>query len=384
MARGSGTGLLAFVAFSAFGAKAQATNGLFCQGTLSYPEGTYVCVGSQASADYVKSVVSLGLGPDRMDSGPASTGEVATSSFGAASAEASARVGQLSGKTHAEVLTKMPLAEQDPNWTCGGLASAAFHDTVVIQGQPGVPLGTPVTAHLRTKVQGAFSGATEKGVLGAEADFTGQVHLIHGAGGQTELQVPSLSNVFWSYQGHTGEASDTLLPNVKTGDSLDIHWALRIESFVNQVTTLPQTDSEIVAQLFLDLEPTIAIAVGQTAYDYRGDGEAGAGGEGGVGGEGGASDEPAGEAGRNEDAMGGASDSVGSAGEGGEAAVGGRAGTGGAPAGRGGAGQPPQDSSGCSLSSTSPSQNPLPFAFALGSVLVAFVRRRRGRRVNVT
>jgi hypothetical protein len=103
MARVLGSSLLAFVALSALTPEARAANGLFCQGTLAYPEGRYVCVGSQATADYMRSVSSLGLGPDRWDVGVASTGEVASSTFGLSSAEVSAKVGTLSGKTHAEV-----------------------------------------------------------------------------------------------------------------------------------------------------------------------------------------------------------------------------------------------------------------------------------------
>jgi hypothetical protein len=182
MARVFGSGLLAFAALSALSPDARAVNGLFCQGTLAYPEGRYVCVGSQATADYLPMVGSLGLGPDRWDVGVASTGEVASSNFGLSSAEVSVKVGTLSGKTHAEVLTTMPVGEQDANWSSGGLASAAFRDTVLIQGQPGVPLGTPVTAHLRTKVQGVFSAASAKNVFGASADFTGQVYLVHSTG----------------------------------------------------------------------------------------------------------------------------------------------------------------------------------------------------------
>jgi len=372
MARGSRSALLLFLALSTLGAKAEATNGLFCEGTLSYPDGDYVCVGAQATADYVKTVVSLG--PDGMQVNSASAGEVATSSYGAASAEASAAVGLLSGKTHAEVLTKMAPADQDPNWSSGGLASAAFRDTVLIQGQPGVPAGTPVTAHLRTQVQGAFSAVSDQGVRAAEADFTGQVYLLHGAGGQTQLQVP-LSGVFWSYEGHTGESTDTLLPNLKTGDFLDIRWAMRIESSVNQISTLPQTDSSIVAQLFLDLEPTIAIAVGQTAYDYRGSsGDAGASGEGG-GASAGEITAGAGEAGRDAEAAGGASDSASDAGAGGNVSSG-HAGAGAAQGGTG-PGHASSDDSGCSVSRASSAPAGLRFAFALSSLLLALARRRR-------
>jgi len=42
-----------------------------------------------------------------MEVNAASTRNVATSTFGASSAEASAKVGTLSGKTHAELLTLM-------------------------------------------------------------------------------------------------------------------------------------------------------------------------------------------------------------------------------------------------------------------------------------
>jgi hypothetical protein len=197
--------------------------------------------------------------------------------------------------------------------------------------------------------------------------------------------------VFSSYDGHTGGTSDTLLPNVKTGDSLDIRWALRIESFVNQISTLPRTDSQIVAQLFIDLEPSVAVAIGQTAYSYREEqGEAGAGGEGGGSGEGGASgeggknDEAAGSAGRDDESMGGASGASSGAGEGGDVGSerAGTAGTGGvrAAAGRAGsAGNSAPDSSGCSLSAPT-AQNPLPIALLVGSAWFAWVRRRRAAR----
>ena len=398
MARGLRSSVLLGVAICAFSAKGHAANGLFCQGTLSYPDGYHVCVGSQATADYVRTLASLGLGPDRMAVAQAATGEVATSSFGASSAEASATVGVLSGKTHAEVLTKMSSADQDPNWTSGGLASAAFRDTVLIQGRPGVPLGTPVTAHLRTVVQGAFSAASPKGVLAAEADFSGQVYLLHGAGGQVELPVP-LSGVYWSYEGHVGGTSDTVLPNVKTGDSLDIRWALRIESSVNQVSTLSRTDSEVVAQLFLDLEPSLAIAVGQTAYDYRGgSGSAGEGGAGGADGAAGAPGSDAGAAGSNAGAPGsdagaagsdaepssnGGSEAVSGAGEGGESegsaeASGGRGSGAGASSGGTSSGSS-SSSSGCALTRAGQTPERTALALLLSAGLLVTRRRRRAR-----
>ncbi|HEY3257161.1 MAG TPA: hypothetical protein VGJ91_24555 [Polyangiaceae bacterium] len=396
MARGVGSGLLVFGALAALSSGAQAENGLFCQGTLSYPDGYNVCVGSQASADYLKTVASLGLGPDRMEGSLASTGEVATSSFGAASAEVSAKVGVLSGKTHAEVLTTMPTDEQDSKWTSSGLASAAFRDTVLIQAQPGVALGTPVAVHLRTKVQGAFSAVSAKGVPGGEADFTGQVYLVYRAGGQTALQVP-LSGVFWSYDGQTGGTSDTLLPNVKTGDSLDIHWALRIESFVTQLTTLPKTDSEVVAQLFIDVDPATAVAIGQTAYDYRsntGDAgasaadagasgaDAGAGGEAGIGAEGGTRD-PGGAIAADAGASAAGADNAPASGEGGSAQAE-ASGAGGTNAQQPDAGRS-DDSGGCSISLTNAGSRHarLPFAFALGGALLALIRRRRSARAVV-
>jgi hypothetical protein len=390
MARILGSGLLALAAFSSLSPEARAANGFYCQGTLAYPEGHYVCVGSQATADYVGSVSSLGLGPDRWDVGSASTGEVATSNFGASSAEVSVKVGVLSGKAHAEILTAMPVGEQDANFSSAGLATAAFRDTVLIQGQPGVPLGTPVNARLRTNVQGVFSSASAKNVYGAGADFTGQVYLIHGTGGQTLLPVP-LSGFFSASEGRTGGTSDTLLPNVKTGDSLDIRWALRIEAFVNQVSTLPRTDSEIVARLFIDLEPTVAVAIGQTAYSYNDDlgeggagGEGGASGEGGTSGEGGENGEAAGSAGRDDESMGGASDSANGAGEGGEAGSdrAAKAGNGGANAGAGRAGSrgdTSPSSSGCSLSKPS-DQRGLSLVLAVSSALLALVGRRRASR----
>ena len=394
MVRVLGSGLLAFLALGAFSTSARAANGTFCEGTLNYPDGAYVCVGSQAGAAYVSSVVALGPDADGMAGEVASTGEVATSSYGAASSRVTAKVGTLSGKTHAEVLTVMSPAELDPSWNAGGLATAAFRDTVLIQGRPGVPLGTPVIAHLRTKVVGAFSAASPQGVLGGEADFAGQVWLVHAAGGQTELQVP-LSGVFWSYQGHTGENSDTLLPNVKTGDSLELRWALRIESFVKQTTTLPKTDAEIVAQLFIDLEPTIAIAVGQTTYSYRPDsddmGEAGAGGAAGAGsaaGASGATGDATGDAGSGaEEAMGGAPGTPSSAGEAGEAGVGGAEmpNSGGASAGHaqgGTVGSTSSSSSGCSIAVIGNGRNRLPFALAIGGTLLALVRRRRSSRLT--
>jgi MYXO-CTERM domain-containing protein len=151
----------------------------------------------------------------------------------------------------------------------------------------------------------------------------------------------------------------------------------------NQVSTLPRTDSEIVARLFIDLEPSVAVAIGQTAYSYNDDmGEAGAGGEGGAGGKSGAGEggesgernEAAGSAGRDQESMGGA-------GEGGEAGSDRveTAGTGGANAGAGragSAGNSSPGSSGCSLSGpTDP--KPWSFALAIGGALLAMVRRRR-------
>jgi hypothetical protein len=393
MVRVLGSGLLAFLALGAFSISARAANATFCQGTLNYPDGAYVCVGSQAGAAYVSTVVALGPDGDGMAAEVASTGAVATSSYGAATAQVTAKVGTLSGKTHAEVLTMMSPAELDPSWNAGGLATAAFRDTVLIQGRPGVPLGTPVIAHLRTKVVGAFSPASPQGVLGGEADFAGQVWLVYAAGGQTELQVP-LNGVFWSYQGHTGGNTDTLLPNVKTGDSLELRWALRIESFVKQTTTLPKTDSEIVAQLFIDLEPSIAIAVGQTTYSYRPEaGDPGEAGAGGAAGASGAAGEATGDAGSSADAMGGARSnpsSAGEAGEAGEAGAGqtdaGGAGTpspGGGSAGhaQGGiAGSSSSSSDGCSIATTSNGRSRQIFALAMGGTLLALLRRRRSAR----
>ncbi|HEX2670416.1 MAG TPA: hypothetical protein VHM25_06075 [Polyangiaceae bacterium] len=386
MARVLGLGLLAFLALGAFPTRARAANGTFCQGTLNYPEGAYVCVGSQAGAAYVSTVVALGPDADGMATSVASTGAVATSSYGAGTAQVTAKVGTLSGKTSAEVLTVMSPTELDPDWNAGGLATAAFRDTVLIQGRPGVPLGTPVIAHLRTKVVGAFSAVSPQGVPGGEADFDGQVWLVHAAGGQTELQVP-LKGVFWSYQGHTGGDSDTLLPNVKTGDSLELRWALRIESFVKQTKTLPKTDSEIVAQLFIDLEPTIAIAVGQTAYSYRpDDGDSGEAGAGGAAGASGATGEAPGDAGGSAGAaQGGAGGDSTSPGEAGEAGVGGAVipSSGGASAGHaqgGTAGSTSSSSNGCSISSVSNGRSQLPFALAMGGILLALVHRRRSSR----
>ena len=388
MARVLGSGLLAFLALAAFSTNARAANGTFCQGTLNYPDGAYVCVGSQAGAAYVSTIVALGPDADGMAGSVASTGSVATSSYGASTAQVTAKVGTLSGKTHAEVLTVMSPAELDPDWNAGGLATAAFRDTVLIQGRPGVPLGTPVIAHLRTKVVGAFSAVSPQGVPGGEADFEGQVWLVHAAGGQTELQVP-LKGVFWSYQGHTGGDSDTLLPNVKTGDSLELRWALRIESFVKQTTTLAKTDSEIVAQLFIDLEPTIATAVGQTTYSYRPDaGDSGEAGAGGAAGASGATGE-AGDAGSSAgEAMGGAPSDPSSPGEAGEAGVGGAEipSSGGASAGHaqgGTAGSTSSSSNGCSVTNISNGRGPLPVALGMGGILLALVRRRRSSRARV-
>jgi hypothetical protein len=383
MARVLGSGLLAFLAVGALSTSARAGNATFCQGTLDYPAGAYVCVGSQAGAAYVSTIVALGPDGDGMAASVASTGEVATSSYGAAAAQVTAKVGTLSGKTHAEVLTVMSPADLDPSWNAGGLATAAFRDTVLIQGRPGVPLGTPVIAHLRTRVVGAFSAVSPQGVPGGEADFAGQVWLVHATGGQTELQVP-LNGVFWSYQGHTGGNTDTLLPNVKTGDSLELRWALRIESFVKQTNTLPKTDSEILAQLFIDLEPTIAIAVGQTTYSYRPEaGDSGEAGAGGVAGASGATGEATGDAGSSAgEAMGGARSSPSSAGEAGEAGVGGAEipSSGGASAGHaqgGTVGSTSSSSNGCSITNISNGRNRLPFAFAMASILLAWLRRRR-------
>jgi len=182
---------------------------------------------------------------------------------------------------------------------------------------------------------------------------------------------------------------DTLLPNVKTGDSLELRWALRIESFVKQTTTLAKTDSEIVAQLFIDLEPTIAIAVGQTTYSYRPDaGDSGEAGAGGAAGASGATGE-AGDAGSSAgEAMGGAPSDPSSPGEAGEAGVGGAEipSSGGASAGHaqgGTAGSTSSSSNGCSVTNISNGRGPLPVALGMGGILLALVRRRRSSRARV-
>src|SRR4051812_3102424 len=119
MARVLGSGLLAFLALGALSTSARAANGSFCQGTLDYPPGTYVCVGSSAGVADANTVNELGPDTDGMAARVASTGAGASSSSGIASAQATAKVGTLTGKAHAAMLAMSP-AELDPSWNAGG------------------------------------------------------------------------------------------------------------------------------------------------------------------------------------------------------------------------------------------------------------------------
>jgi len=379
MTRALGSALLACAGLAAFSNKAQAQDGYKCAGTVSIPVGYNVCVSSVAGADFDPSVVSLGLGPDRFDSGSASTGEVATSNYGAASAKVSAAAGKLSGETSARRLAPLPPEYDGSDWGAGSTASAAFQDTVLIQGQPGVALGTQVVVHLRSVVQGTFSAPSATNVLGAEARFEGFVYL----NGQTKLDVP-LTGAFSAAGGDLGGTLDTVLPLVHTGDSLLIKWGVLISSNVDWAGTLEQTGAAVIAQIFIDLDPTVATAVGQTAYTYSASQEE-AGGSGGAeaaeGGMGGVNGEVAGDAGSEAGTSAGgvndaAPDAAGSAGRNQEEA-----------SGAGGAASSSSHSSGCSISN--PNVRPrsfnssLLFAFVLGGFLLARSRRRQAARRRV-
>ena len=238
----------------------------FGPGTTGQPPEFTVCASTTAGAGFTGGD-EADLVPDGRGKNAVFAGRLATGDGGLGSAKAGATVGELNADVKGQALVELP--EPNDGWLAIGQSTSAFYDRVTIQGLPGVALGTPVTVHVLSHVQGSFSGMTESGgkiLYGAQADFDGSVY------DSNNVLLPVGLSGFY-YAADPERSADVELTTLRTGDSMYVSWRMIAVASADGLRKLTRDSFAVVkANLFINVTSGNARAIGSGGHDFDSDG----------------------------------------------------------------------------------------------------------------